>query len=126
MRGCIGLARRLNSAHLLTIRNGLATIELRQGNTTPALSSFSGLGETPQTQGLEQESSAAELGRGVPRSARELGRDGETGIRTMRNRLAEGISVEPCDTNSPRALRPGTTNEPDLNSWLTSLDYLDG
>lgn len=120
----LGFARRLNSrVALLTIRYGLASIELRQGNVVRALNSFVRIAENARDAGMEQRVISAEL-----RVAECLGRLGKrdemlTKVRTLR-RQSQGVSVE-CDP--PLRELFAQADEADLSSELVAyvVDYLE-
>ena len=117
-------ARRLNSrVALLTIRYGLASIELRQGRVLRAQNSFVRIAESARDAGMEQRVVSAEL-----RVAECLGRLGKrdemlTRVRVLR-RESQGVSVE-CDP--PLRELFAQADEANLSSELVAhvVEYLE-
>ena len=122
---CISYARRLGmSAHLLMIRNGLATIELLKGNTTRALRSFERISADATEQGLEQFVLCAQLR--IAECLSRLGRSDEVAQRVsaIRNSVfSEAILSDPayrelCESIGNQAAAP------DLIAHIA--DYFEG
>jgi tetratricopeptide (TPR) repeat protein len=120
----LGFARRLNSrVALLTIRYGLASIELRQGHVLRAMNSFVRIAENARDAGMEQRVISAELR--VAECLGKLGKRDEmlTRVRALR-RQSQGVSVE-CDP--PLRELFAQADEDNLSSELVAhvVDYLE-
>ncbi|MEO8054664.1 MAG: hypothetical protein ABI768_05895 [Acidobacteriota bacterium] len=117
-------ARRMNSKiALLTIRYGLASIELKQGHYLRAMNSFQKLSEEARRDGVEQRALAADL-----RVAECVGRLGQgeemlTRVRALR-RMADGVSIE---SDPPLRELFAQADEADISSELVAhvVEYLE-
>ncbi len=120
----LGFARRMDSKiALLTIRYGLASIDLKQGQFLRAMNSFQRLSEDARKDGVEQRALAADL-----RVAECVGRLGNreemlTRVRALR-RIGEGVSIE-CDP--PLRDLFGQADTADVSSELVAhvVEYLE-
>jgi tetratricopeptide (TPR) repeat protein len=122
---CIGPARRLRmSLSLLNIRNGLATIELLNGNTTRALQSFERVLADATERGLEVFVLCAQLR--IAQCLSRLGRSDEVARRVSDIRdsvFSEFILFEPAYRELCESVGNQATS-PELIAHIA--DYLDG
>jgi tetratricopeptide (TPR) repeat protein len=122
---CIGYARRLGmSAHLLMIRNGLATIELLKGNTTRALRSFERISADATGQGLDHFVLCAQLRIAECLSRLGLSDEVARGVSAIRDSAySESISFDPAY----RELCESIGNEAASSDLIAHIaDYFEG